>query len=80
MAKIVIEETKLNKVRALGYKGGSRLEDLMVRLNEKMQKTGKKHVNGRTWWIDFKNKAEARGVSFEDAVLEELGKELKNGG
>lgn len=76
MGKIV-EDIKLQKLRTAGFTGKSELEDLMIPLNEKMAKAGLKMINGRAWWIDLKDKSTKSGITFEDAVISELEKELK---
>ena len=73
----IVEETKLQAVRSSGYTGENSLEGLLKLLNKYKSDKGEKKVNNKAWWIDFKNKANKKGVSFEDAVIEALEKLLK---
>ena len=69
----VISGAKLTEIKKIGFKGGGTIEELLVPLN----KIKPKNINGKAWWIDFKDKAIKKGVSFIDAVYLELEKELK---
>lgn len=73
----LIEETKLQNLRLAGFSGKPELEEIMIPLNQKMAKSGQKTINGKAWWIDFKDKNAKLGISFEDAIIAEAEKELK---
>ena len=68
-----ITSEQLDHLRSLGYLGDEAIESLMAYLNT----IKPKYVDGKAWWIDFKDKKKDTGVSFIDAVYSEVEKELK---
>lgn len=67
-----ISESLLTKLRTLGFTGEATIEAILIPLNERMIAQGKKYIQGKAWWVDFKNKAEQRGITFDDAFIAEL--------
>lgn len=72
-----IGTTKVDKIKLYGYTGDNTIEELVSALSEKYIKEGRKEINGKSWWIDVKDKAAEKSMSFIDAIYDELEKYLK---
>jgi len=70
-------EDRFSDLKAFGYESKNTFEDLVLKLTPRMPRS----KNGFDWWYDFKDKNLEKGISFEDALISEIKKDLeeKNG-